>query len=204
MTTRALRAILTVALIGGAVATYGLAEGERDRRERPEWQTRERRDDEHPERREGRERRERDEAGRMGPPFGRGREHAERMERMMWMLDRLQDTCFEPSRAAMVALGALKDEVRRPSREIARDLERQLDRTRTLGLRNAIRLMLKDLYKEMGNEEAMLDHLRAMIAENDEAMFEAGQRELRWMEREAADEADEEDREGEEREEEEK
>jgi len=61
---------------------------------------------------------------------------------------------------------------RRPG-EIIEDLENVLSKTRTLGLRNAIRLTLKDLYKMQGNGKMVLKHLRAMVAENDEEMRKA-------------------------------
>ena len=64
----------------------------------------------------------------------------------------------------------VKDEVRRKQEQVLADLEGQLAKTRTLGLRNAIRLTLKDLYKARGDNEKVLGHLRKMIEENDAAL----------------------------------
>ena len=72
----------------------------------------------------------------------------------------------------MIAIGDLKDAVRRKPKEIIEDLETRLKKTKTLGLRNAIRLTLKDLYKAQGADEKVLDHLRTMLAENDAALQE--------------------------------
>ena len=74
---------------------------------------------------------------------------------------------FDRSSMGLIAIGGLKDDVRRPPAEIIADLEDQLGRVKTLGLRNAIRLSLRDLYKQTGNNAKVLEHLRAMLAEND-------------------------------------
>jgi len=100
-------------------------------------------------------------------------EHAERMEQMLQLIKRMERVCFEPSTAGLIAVGGLKDEVPRRPGEIIEDLENVLSKTRTLGLRNAIRLTLKDLYKMQGNGKMVLKHLRAMVAENDEEMRKA-------------------------------
>ena len=114
-----------------------------------------------------------------GPPASAGHppvfrpEQAERMERMMDMLQQFRRTAFDPGMAGMVAIGGLKDDVHRKPAEIINDLENQLTKTKSLGLRNALRLSLKDLYKAQAEDEKVLEHLRAMIAENDAAL-EAG------------------------------
>ena len=104
-------------------------------------------------------------------------EHVERMQMgmhrmnmMMEMLERLKHTCFDPTSAGIVAIGGLKDDVRRKPAEIIKDLEDTLGKTKTLGLRNAIRMSLKDIYKAQGEDEKVLQHLRAMLAENDAAI----------------------------------
>ena len=109
-----------------------------------------------------------------GIPRGRGGqfrpEQVERMERMIGLIKRMQHICFDPATAGMIAIGGLKDEVRRKQEAVVADLEGQLAKTKTLGLRNAIRMMLKDLYKARGDDEKVLGHLRKMIEENDAAL----------------------------------
>ena len=113
------------------------------------------------------------------------------MERMIQLIERLRDTCFDEPNAALIAIGGLKSEVRRKPEAIIDDLEQALDKTKTLGLRNAIRLTLKDIYKAMGEDEKVLDHLRAMLAENDEAIQDHfKQREQRRRSRRSRSEED--------------
>ncbi len=150
-------------------------------REREEMERRQRREREEAEHRERgqRERWERERRRRAGVPW-RGLPHrpsapgeaAERVEMMLGMVRQIERVCFEPTTAGLIAAGGLKDEVPRRPAEIIDDLEEQLARTRTLGLRNAIRLSLKDLYKAEGKREMVLKHLRAMLAENDAALRE--------------------------------
>ncbi|GAF95835.1 unnamed protein product, partial [marine sediment metagenome] len=104
------------------------------------------------------------------PPGPGPIEQMEQMGRMMKLLEMMKEVCFDEGAAAMVAIGDLKDAVRRKPKEIIEDLEAQLKKTKTLGLRNAIRLTLKDLYKVQGADEKVLDHLRTMLAENDAAL----------------------------------
>ena len=73
-------------------------------------------------------------------------EQMKQMGLMMEFLEMMKEVCFDEGTAAMVAIGDLKDAVRRKPKEIIDDLEAQLKKTKTLGLRNAIRLTLKDLY----------------------------------------------------------
>ena len=94
----------------------------------------------------------------------------ERMVAAIQVIERMKKTCFEPDVAAMMALGGLRSDVRREPKEVIADLEKQLAKLKTLGLRNCVRLMLKDLYKIEGNDEKILEHLRAMAAENDAAI----------------------------------
>ena len=123
---------------------------------------------------EMRARRERGERPGPEPPFRP--EHIEQFARMMEMVKHMQHTCFDPEAAAMIALAGLKDDVPRRPEEVAEDLEATLKRTRTLGLRNAIRLMLRDLYRHLGKPDRVLDHLREMLGENDAAL-QAGHKE---------------------------
>ena len=145
-------------------------------RERGEMERRQRREREEAEQRE---RWEHERRRRAGVPW-RGLVHhpsapgeaAERVEMMLGMVRQIERVCFEPTTAGLIAAGGLKDEVPRRPAEIIDDLEEQLARTKTLGLRNAIRLSLKDLYKAEGKREMVLKHLRAMLAENDAALRE--------------------------------
>jgi hypothetical protein len=89
------------------------------------------------------------------------------MHAFIGLLSKMRDVCFEPDLAGTVAVGGMKDDVKRPKQEVIKDYEDLLTKTRTLGLRNAIRLSLKDLYLEEGNKQKALEHLRAAVTEND-------------------------------------
>lgn len=81
----------------------------------------------------------------------------------------MKEATFSPQTMGLVAIGGLKDDVKRPPAAIIGDLEELLAKTKTLGLRNAIRLILRDLYKQAGNNEKVLERLRALLKENDAA-----------------------------------
>lgn len=85
------------------------------------------------------------------------------------LLDVLRRTCFNPELSAMAAIGAIKDEPGKPEEKIA-TLEVLLDKTKTLGLRNAIRMSLKDLYKAQGQNDKALSQLQQAVLENDQAI----------------------------------
>ena len=166
-------------ILAGLVVSYSLAEQDRPRDDRPRLDRPEREERARAEDRESaehqraeRERREREmrREGPPRPPLGHRRpgEHLEQLDLMMEMIERMQRICFDPPTAAMIAIGGLKDGVRRRPEAAAEGLEAALKRVKTLGLRNAIHLTLKDLYKQMGKEEKVVQHLRAMIEENDE------------------------------------
>jgi len=150
--------LLAVAAVVGWLAYCTLADDDRPRADQPERR-------EHKEMRrpmmERRQAMERVERMRMG---------TQQMGMMIEMLERLKHTCFDPTSAGMMAIGALKDDVRRKPAAVIKDLEDTLGMTKTLGLRNAIRLSLKDMYKAQGEDEKVLQHLRAMLAENDAAI----------------------------------
>ena len=78
--------------------------------------------------------------------------------------------CFDESTVALIAIGALRDEVGRKPQEVIKDFEARLDKTKTLGLRNAMRMTLKDLYGATDNKDKMIEHLNALILENDKAL----------------------------------
>lgn len=104
---------------------------------------------------------------KLGPKPG---DMLEQIEPMFELLERMSESCFDEVMASMIAIGGLKDDVRRKPEDVAKDLEAQLKSTKTLGLRNAIRMTLKDIYKAQGNDEKVLSLLRATLAECDKAL----------------------------------
>ena len=95
------------------------------------------------------------------------RQKAHRTQLAITLVDKMKGASFDPASVGLIAVGGLRDDVQRDAGEIIADLESQLPNIGTLGLRNAIRLTLRDLYKQTGNDEKVLEHLRAMLAEND-------------------------------------
>ncbi len=98
------------------------------------------------------------------------RKQAEHMDVMIGLVHRMKQVCFDPEAVGVMAVGALKDDVRRKDEAIVKDLEEQLAKVKTQGLRNAFRLSLKDIYKRQGENEKVIEHIKALIAENDEAL----------------------------------
>lgn len=95
-----------------------------------------------------------------------------RMRIRIELIERMRETSFDPAAASIMALGAIQKDVRREKPEdLIKDLEDILAQTRTLGLRNAIRMTLKDLYRAVENDEKVLEHLKAMLLENDAEML---------------------------------
>ncbi len=107
------------------------------------------------------------------PPFRP--EHVEEMGRMMAMIEHMHHVCFDPETSAMIAASSLKDAAPREPAAVTEELENALKRTDSLGLRNALRMMLRDIYAHLGNRERLLVHMREMLAENDAAL-QAGHR----------------------------
>ena len=99
-----------------------------------------------------------------------GRRGSAAISEFAGMLGHLASFCFNSEAIGVMAIGALKDDVRRKPGEVIADLEAQLKEVKTLGLRNTIRLTLKDVYKHQGEDEKVLQQLRALIAENDKAL----------------------------------
>jgi hypothetical protein len=100
-----------------------------------------------------------------------GEADAHRLERHIGLIQQMRHTSFDPSTAALIALGALRTDVRREKpEEIIEEFEGLLGKVKTLGLRNSIRMMLKDLYREQDKNEKVREHLRAMVLENDAAV----------------------------------
>ncbi len=97
-------------------------------------------------------------------------EPTQQLRQMIGALHTMSEAVSDPRTAAMMAIGALKDEVKNRPIAGVRALEAALRTTRSLPLRTAIHLSLKDLYKAQGNDVMVVRHLMAVIAENDEAM----------------------------------
>ena len=113
------------------------------------------------------------EPGEAMPPGGghggQGGGHAD-MGNTFQMIGHMGDAMFNPRIAGVIAIGGLKDAVGKKLPDKIKFFEAQLDKTKTLGLRNAIRLTLKDLYQANGDDEKVADQLKAMLEENDAAL----------------------------------
>ena len=110
--------------------------------------------------------------GSLGKRLLTARERMERTGFHVSVVERMKSACFDPEMAGMLAAGGLREEVERPPEEMVKDLETQLARTKSLGLRNALRMTVREVYKAQGNDEKVLEHLREMLAENDAAIQE--------------------------------
>ena len=108
---------------------------------------------------------------RPGMPMPVSPEMADRMGGVVGLVSRMSEVCGNPQLAAMVAIAGLKEDVKRKPEEIIKELEDQLGKLKTLGLRNAVRLLLRDLYRAQGDDAKVLEQLRAMIAENEAAIL---------------------------------
>lgn len=86
------------------------------------------------------------------------------------LVGNMKETCFDPLAIGIIAVGGLRTEVSQKPEELAQQLESILPETKSLGLRNAIRLTLKDLYVEMGSAAKAQEQFKAMIKENDDAL----------------------------------
>jgi len=116
-----------------------------------------------------------------GPPYGRGgpmspmnrlmasSPEIQQMDTLLQTVMRMRHVAFDPESAGLIAVGGLKDERRKPT-EVIEDLETLLKETKTLGLRNSIRLTLRDLYRAQKQDDKALEHLRVMLRENDAAI----------------------------------
>lgn len=94
---------------------------------------------------------------------------ARETEAQINMVDRMKDTYFDPAAAGVVAIGAIKAELQRSGKNVTDELEKLLTNTRSLGLRNALHMTLRDLYQQAGNQAKVMEHLTQMLAENDAA-----------------------------------
>ena len=114
--------------------------------------------------------------GAMGPgrgpmPGGGGMGmRLEPVEQFAGILRQLSNLSFDSRAMGVMAVGAMKDETQRKSADVIKDLEEQLAKTKTLGIRNAIRLSLKDMYKKDKDDAKVVEQLKALIDENDKAL----------------------------------
>jgi hypothetical protein len=105
-----------------------------------------------------------------GPAGGQGVGPTDRMVGFLDLVERFRALCADPEASGVMAVASMKDEVRRKPADVIKDYEDMLGKTKSLALRNAIRLALKDLYKAQGEDEKVMETLRAMLAENDAAI----------------------------------
>ena len=107
----------------------------------------------------------------------------EQIGAMTDLLGQFRELTFEPELVVIAAVGGLKDEVPRKIQDVIGDLEAQLKTAKSIGARNAIRWTLNEIYKGQGKHDEVLRHLRAMLRENDELLFE-------WQEHESDEDDD--------------
>lgn len=102
-------------------------------------------------------------------PQGQGVEGMERMELSTLVARDMAGVYKDPAATGTITIGGLMDDVRRETGDQVTDLEKTLETTKSLPLRNAIHLRLKDLYKVQGQTEKVLATLHTIIDENDKA-----------------------------------
>lgn len=100
---------------------------------------------------------------------------AQQAEPRMKLVSNMKTLCFDPQAMGIIAIGGLRTEVPQKREELIGSLTTLLEGTKSLGLRNAIRLTLKDIYVEMGDTTNALTQLRAIIQENDAALHKLAQ-----------------------------
>ena len=86
------------------------------------------------------------------------------------VVEHLTKFCFDSKAVGVMAVGAIRDDFRRKRSDTIKDLSALLGTVKTQGIRNAIRLALRDLYKAAEDEENALAQLKALVAENDQAI----------------------------------
>lgn len=104
--------------------------------------------------------------GAQAKPLTSPRARAQRTDVKIRMVGSMKQTCLDPAAMALIAVAGLRDEVPRGVDEVIQEFEALLVKIKSLGIRNAIRLGLKDLYKLKGENEKVLHHLRQMLIEN--------------------------------------
>lgn len=90
-----------------------------------------------------------------------------KLQQTRQMLESIIEVAFDPISAGMIGIGAINDELALTPKEAAEELESILKSTKSLGLRNAIRMTLKDVYLKAGDKKRASYHMGMMIAESD-------------------------------------
>lgn len=83
----------------------------------------------------------------------------------------MKDTCFDPQAMCVVALGCLRSETKETPAQLGKTLEALLAETKAVGVRNAIRMTLKDLYGQMGRTDMVKVQLEGIIKDNAQAVL---------------------------------
>jgi len=154
--------VLAALATTGWLASYSWGEADRPRERKAELRQREEREAQE------REKEEREADEQM--------EEVERVVQEIRMyvelLETVRELAFPPETAATIGIMAIKDDLDLPPEEIVKHLTEVLAKTKSLGLRNSIRLALKDVYEETEQKDKLLGLLKDMIAENDAALVE--------------------------------
>jgi len=129
----------------------------------------------------------RGEMERMELEMAMQRLHLQEMQLHLELLEHMKQTTFDPESCALLAIGAVTDDLDiEPHRQIE-VLRNMLERTRSLGVRNAIRTALKDLYLETEQPDECLELLVDMVVENDELIADEENEEDKWEDDEDED-----------------
>ena len=86
------------------------------------------------------------------------------------LLEQISKITSKPNLAGLIAIGGLKDDTKCSVKDKIKHLEELLVETKSLTMRNAIRMTLKDLYAATRQEDKLIKSLKEMAAENDAAM----------------------------------
>ncbi len=86
-------------------------------------------------------------------------------------LEHYAEIAFDPVAAGLLAISSLA-EIEAEPEERAAAFEELLNETKELGLRNALRMVLNEIYEDAGATEEVVENLSAMLAENDAALAE--------------------------------
>jgi hypothetical protein len=101
---------------------------------------------------------------------------AEKARERVELVGSMKETVEDAEAMGLIAVAGIRDDVARKPAAVIADLEAMLEKVKTISLRNAIRLALKDLYKAEGKSEKVVEHLRQMLLENDAALSRKGER----------------------------
>jgi len=86
-------------------------------------------------------------------------------------LEHYGEIAFDPVAAGLLAVSSLAEIEAEPD-ERAEVFEKLLSETKELGLRNALRMVLDEVYTGAGATDEAVKNLSAMLAENDAALAE--------------------------------